>query len=381
MRANPRRYALGLAVAAAIAALAIASLALRAEPPVATGSPSALPTAIAPRVLFTHSVLLDTVPGGGPVTTSAYDSFVVVTPGGTRQSHAVAGLAVGTPVFDGRDRVAYWRRPSLTRSPLTLSGAYEVAVWEIKADRERVLLTLSDERSSGELLWSADRKSLVVPTRTAPGAAGAAQNRLLLIDAETGATRTLHTSAGDASIGPIFADPQVLVGVRGNSYVVLDAISSAVRTQTPARVPASFMGEFADFASSPDGTVLELLRRFESDSGPLRIWNVRDPRTDIAKVDQRGISDPIFWPGRTEIVFTRSAELAAVDYDSGRTRTLVSPPGATFVVAVDSGGQFALVRTDKGLQILERTDDELKARPDLPVTADPLLNPLGIYLP
>lgn len=375
------RYALALS-AAAIVVVGIAFATQRTQPPIATGEPSTgVPTAGVPQIVFSHSVLLDAVPGGGPVTTTAYDSFVVLTPGGTRRSHAVAGIAVGTPVFDGRDRVAYWRRPSLTRSPLTLSGAYEVAVWEIKADRERVLLTLTDERSNGELLWSADRKSLVVPTRTAPGVAGAAQNRLLVIDADSGATRTLHTSAGDTSIGPIFADPQVVVGVRGSSYVVLDAISGAVRSQTPARVPASFMGEWADFLSSPDGSVLELLRRFESDSGPLRIWNVRDPGTDVTQVDQRGISDPVFWPGRSEVVFTQGAQLAAVDYGSGRTRTLISPPGLTHVVAVDSGGQFALVRTDKGLQILERSNDELTARPDLPVIADSLLNALGIYRP
>lgn len=140
------------------------------------------------------------------------------------------------------------------------------------------------------------------------------------------------------------------------------------------------MGEFAEYASSPDGTVLELLRRFESDAGPLRIWNVRDPGTDVAKVDERGINDPTFWPGRTEVVFSGPTGLVTVDYRSGRTRPLVSPPGVTFLVAVESGGQFALVR-NAGFQIFERIGDELKARPDLPLTVDSTLKPLGLFRP
>lgn len=387
MRANQLRYALAATVAAAFVALAIVIAGLRAEPPVVTPSPSAAarttatPIADAPRAIFTRSVVLGGVPGGGLITTSAYDAFVILSAGRPSQSHPIAGVAVGTPVFDGRDRVAYWRRASLTPSPLALRGAYEVVVWEIKADRERVLLTLADERSNGELLWSADRKSLVVPTRTAPGSTSSIQNRLILADADTGATRVLHASSGDASLGPLFADAQVVVGIRGSSYVVLDGISGALRTQTPLRVPPSFMGEFGEFASNPDGTVLELLRRFESDSGPLRIWNIRDPSVDIAKVDQRGIWDPIFWPGRAEVVFSAASGLMAVDYRTGLTRQLVSSSAVHRIVAVESGGRFALGQTGPGLQIFERVGDELKARPDLSFAADSILHPLGLFVP
>ena len=180
-----------------------------------------------------------------------------------------------------------------------------------------------------------------MPTRSAP-AAGAAQNRLILIDADTGSTRVLHASAGDAGIDPLFADAQVVVGVRGSSYVVLDAASGAVRTQTPTRFPCTFLVECATFGSSLDGTVFELLRRFEGEAGPLRIWNVRDPGTDVAKVDERGIYDPVFWPGRTEVVFSASTGLMAVDYRSGQTRRLLSPPDVHRVLAVEAGGRFAL---------------------------------------
>lgn len=387
MRANQRRYALAAAVAAAFVALAIVTAGLRAEPLVVMPSPSAAaptpatPIADAPRAIFTRSVVLGGVPGGGLITTSAYDAFVILSAGRPSQSHPIAGVAVGTPVFDGRDRVAYWRRASLTPSPLALSGAYEVVVWEIKADRERVLLTLADERSNGELLWSADRKSLVVPTRTAPGSTSSIQNRLILADADTGATRVLHLSSGDASLGPLFADAQVVVGVQGNSYVVLDATSGAARTRTPLRVPGGFMSEYAEFASSPDGTVLELLRRFESDAGPLRLWNIRDPSVDIAKVDQRGIWDPIFWPGRTEVVFSGPTGLMAVDYRSGLTRQLVSSSGLHRIVTIESSGRYALGQTGSELQIFERVGDELKPRPDLRLTVDSILHPLGLFLP
>lgn len=374
MQADQRRYALAAAAATAFIALAIVTAVIRDQPPVATGSPSTTPPTVAvPRILFAHHVVLDTVPGGGPVVTSAYDSFEVLTPGGPRQSHAVAGVAVGTPVFDGRDRVAFWRRASITRSPLELSGAYEVVVWDMQADRERLLLVLSDERSNGELLWSADAKSLVVPTRTT--SATSSQSRLLLIDADSGATRVLHVSSGDALV-PLFADAQLVVGVRGSSYVVVDATSGAVRTQMPLRAPAA-----REFASAPDGTVLELVLRFESEAGPLRMWSSRDPATDLITVDERGITTPTFWPGRTEVVFAGPRGVMAADYRSGQTRRLVSPPDVHRVLAVEAGGRFALFLTESGNQLFERAGDELKARPDLQVTVGPTLRPLGLLLP
>jgi hypothetical protein len=381
------RNALVLAGAAAIVVSGITLATLRAELPVATAAPStATPsrsaaTAAGPRVVFVHSVVLDTIPGGGAVTTDAYDSFEVLAPGGTRQSHQIAGVAVGRPVFDGRERFAYWRRASITRPSGTISGAYEVVVWDVRSDRERVLLTLGDERSNGSLFWTADRKSVVVPTRTTTGTAGATQNGLLLFDADTGATRALLPSGDGAGVGPFYVDAQVIVGVRGSSYVVLDAASGAVRGQTPLRVVTSFLQQYAHLVSSPDGTVLELHRRFESEAGPLWIWSAKDPGTDLAKVDERGISDPIFWPGRSEVVFSGLSGLSAVDYGSGRTRPLVSPPGVRSVIAVESGGRFALVGGDAGLQIVERVDDELRARPDLQLTVGPTLTPLGVVFP
>jgi hypothetical protein len=380
-----RRGAVALAIAAAAAVIAaVGTTALRGEPETPSPGPaSAKPVAQVPRVLFAHSVVLDYVPGGGAVTTSAYDSFEVLAPDGTRQSRAIAGVAVGTPVFDGRDRVAYWRRAEMTRLPLEFRGPHDVVVWDVRSDQERVLLTLSDATAGGDLRWSVDGKLLIVPTRT--GRTGGGASRLIAIDAVSGATRVLHeSSGGSAGIGALYVDAHVLVGVRGALYVVLDLATGAVRTETRARVPSTFLVESAQFAGGPDGMVVELHRRFESEAGPLWIWNVGDPSTDVAKVDQRGISDPIFWPGRTEVVYTShetQARLAAVDYRSGRTRPLLSPPGVTFVLAVDSGGRYALVRGDAGLQIVERIDDELRPRPDLPLVGGLTLTPLGVVFP
>jgi hypothetical protein len=385
VRKDRPRIALALAAAAAVVA-ALATATLRADPPAATVAPStaapptATPIADAPRVIFTRSVVLGGVPGGGLITTTAYDAFVILSAGRPSQSHTIAGVAVGTPVFDGRDRVAYWRRGSITPPSAAVSGGYEVVVWDVRTDRERVLLTLTDERSNGELLWAADRKSLVVSTRTAPGSTSSIQNRLIIVDADTGAVRVLHVSSGDASVGPLFADAQVVVGVRGNSYIVLDATSGAVRTQTPMRVPTSFLMQSAELASGNHGNVVELHRRYESEAGPLWIWNVRDPGTDVAKVDERGIWDPIFWPGRTEVVFSGATGLMAVDYHTGLTRQLLSSPGVLRIVAVETSGRFALGQTQSALQIYERTGDDLKARPDLSFTAESLLHPLGMFL-
>jgi hypothetical protein len=374
-----RTYAAALALAAAVVVVLIAALAPRPQQPDATSTPSSTPTTALPRVLFAHHVVLDTVPGGGAMTMDAYDSFEIEATGRARQSHAIAGIAVGTPIFDGHGRVAYWRVPSLTRS-LEIPGPYELVVWDIHTDRDTVLLAPGDERPGGTVLWTADRKSLVVPTRARPATGRDTLARLLVIDADSGATRVLGAPAVDA-VAPVFADAQIVAGVRDRSYLILDAVSGAVRTQAAMRVQGTPMGEYADLASTSDGTMLELLRRFESEAGPLWIWNVRDSGKDIAKVDERGINDPIFWPGRTEIAFTRSSGLAVVDYRSGRTRPLVSPPVRIVVVAVEPGGRFALVRGDTGLQIVERVDDELRARPDLPLIAGSTLKPLGLVMP
>lgn len=375
-----QRVAIALAAAIVVTVIAaIATTTLRGEgaassAPSASASPSAA-TAQPPRVLFAHSVMLDY----GAVSTGAYDSFEVLTPGGGRLSRDVAGVAIGTPVFDGRDRVAYWRRAEMVRSPLEFRGPHDVVIWDVRTDQERVLLTLSDAVPGGDLRWSADGKSLIVPTRIGRTAGGV--SRLIAIDAASGASRLLHEASGAAVIGALYADAQVLVGVRGALYVVLDLATGTVRTETRMRVPSTFLVESAEFASGPDGMVVELHRRFESEAGPLWIWNVHDPATDVAKVDERGISEPIFWPGRTEVVFTRYAGLATVDYRSGQIRPLVGPPGITFVEAVDASGRFALIRRDAGLEIVERVDDELRARPDLQLVAGPTLTPLGIVFP
>jgi hypothetical protein len=379
MRGGRRLIAI-LAAAAAVVAFGIASLALRPEPPVATSSPSiAPPITIVPRVLYAQHVVLDTVPGGGPVITEAYESFEIEAAGRPRQSHAIAGVGIGAPIFDGRGRVAYWRVASMTRS-LEIAGPYDLVVWDIRTDRDRVVLSPRDEGPGGTVRWSADRKSLVVLTRARPATGRDRLARLLVIDAESGTTRVLGAPAVEA-VTPLFADAQIVAGIRGTSFVVLDATTGAVRTQAAMRVPGTPMGEYTNLLSSPDGTVVEVLQRFESDAGPLWIWNVRDPTKDIAKVDERGISDPVFWPGRTEVVFARSSGLAVVDYRSGRTRPLASPPGPMALVAVESGGRFALVRGDAGLRIVERVDDELRARPDLPLAVGSRLMPLGVVMP
>ena len=367
-----------LAAAAAVVAFAIASIVLRPEAPIATGSPSiAPPITIVPRILYAHYVVLDTVPGGGAVTSDAYDSFEIETAGRPRQTHAIAGVATGTPIFDGHGRVAYWRVPSMTRS-LEIAGPFDLVVWDIQSDRDRVLLTLRDEGPGGTLLWSADGKSIAATTRARPATGRDTLARLLVIDVDSGATRMLGAPAVQP-VAPIFADAQIVAGVRGGSYVVLDATTGAVRTQTAMRVPGTPIGDYTSLASSPDGTVFELLRRFESDAGPLWVWNARDPSRDVAKVDERAISDPIFWPGRTEVVFSRARGLMALDYRSGQTRPLVSTIDV-HVLAVEAGGRFALLQTDSGNQLYERIGDELRARPDLRVTVGGTHRPLGVLL-
>jgi hypothetical protein len=367
-----RRNALVLAGAAAIVALGIGLATLREDIPVASDAPpTPSPVAALPQAVFAHYVVLDQVPGGGAVVTSAFDSIELIGPGGQRQSHSIGGVALGQPLFDGRSRVAYWRRASIERPSGTISGPWELVVMDVETGRERVLPMPSEEIANGGLLWAADRKSLVVHTMTAPGASGPIRARVLLIDVDSGSSRVLNTSEADAAVGVLYVDSRIVVGVRGSSYVVLDATSGAMRAQTPQRARGTL-------TTGSDGTVLELQTRFESESGPMWIWNVHDLGTDIAMVDERGISNPTFWPGQTEVVFTRPTGVAAVDYRTGLVRPLVSP--RVGLLAVDLSGRFALVSTDAGLRIVERVGDELRARPDLAIIVGSTLSPLGIVI-
>lgn len=374
-----RRRALALTAATAVVAVAVALTARLSQQSATTDNrPTAVPIAEQVSIVLAQYLVLDRVPGGGAVTTQAFDAFLVASPGRPPLPHRVAGVAIGTPVFDGRDRVAYWRRTTLVQ-PVDIAssmGGYDLVVWEIRADRDRVLLTLSDERPNADLLWSADRASIVVATQSGASGAQDTRSRLLVIDAAGGAARTLTNGPG-ARIAPVFADAQIVAGVRESSYVVIDASSGAVRTQSPLRTPRA-----SSFVSSPDGTVFELVTRFEDAAWPLRIWNVRDPGTELATVEERqGIIAPAFWPGRSEVVFLGPAGIVAIDYRSGRTRSVVSPWDRTSVIAVEDSGRFALVRTDSGLQLVERVSDELRARPDLTPAQDQLVLPLGLFRP
>lgn len=148
MRTQRVAIALAAAMAAALIA-AIATTTLRGAPAASSApSASASPTAAAapiPRVVFAQSVVLDYVPGGGAVTTSAYDSFEVLTPGGGRQSHAISGIAVGALRF----------RRSRSRRVLASSGDDAIPTRVQRSARRR---RLGRAQGSGTGAAHADRR-------------------------------------------------------------------------------------------------------------------------------------------------------------------------------------------------------------------------------
>lgn len=315
-------------------------------------TPSGTPALAQPKLLVANRLITDRGPGGMPiVTTDAFESFEILSTSGAVKTYALSGVAVGTPVFDGRSRVAFWKRPSLA------GGAQSLAVWDIVSGLERVLLTLSDEPPGSGLLWTADSRSLILWPRT-PGSNS--QGRLMRVDPSTGDVRVIALNPLTNSVRPVFADDDVIVGVGVRGYVVIDARSGELRTEVPLRQPYA-----SEFTASPDGSVLELVRPFESSAGPLRIWSARSPSTTFATVAERGIDSPLFWPGRTEAVYTEGTGISAIDYRTGATRlvaSLAEPPG---LVVFDAAAEFLVAYDASGYLIMERSGDGLRPRTDL----------------
>jgi hypothetical protein len=294
-------------------------------------------------------MLLDQGPGGMPrVYTSAFDSFAVLSAGGTAVTYAINGVAVGTPLFDGRGRVAFWKRPALR------SGAHTLNVWEVASGRERTLLTLTDE-PPGFFVWTADAQGLVVWTRALESGAPA---RLLHIDPSSGQIRVIMEIS--LALGAVYADDAVIVGVAADRYVVIDARSGRVRLEAPRRAPLA-----SEFKASDDGAVLELVHNFESEAGPMRVWSAPDPPRTLATVAERGTAWPHFWPGRGEVVYTGRAGISAVSYRTGATRLLAGLAEPPSLLGFDATGDYLVTRDSAGYLILERHGDDLRPRTDL----------------
>jgi hypothetical protein len=337
---------------ATVVIVAAGILSMRAIQPVAA-SPSVSPptTEARPYLLLAHRAVIDTGPGGTPiVVTQAFDAFRILAADGSRTDHALSGVAVGSPAFDGASRVAYWSRTTVN------SGTYRLAVWSVTTRQERTLLTLADEAPSGDPVWTADGRAVIAATRTAAGD----HVRMLRVDAAGAGSTVVADTPAAVAIGPIYADESVIVGLRAQSYVVLDARTGQVRSETPVRQPRA-----SEFIATRAGTVAELVRTFEAEPGPLRIWAAASPDKTLAAVEQRGIDTPLFWPGRSEVVFVRGTTVDAIDYLSGATRTVVDGSDSVRLLAFDISGDLLAVQTGNRITVFERSGADLHVRTDL----------------
>jgi hypothetical protein len=310
----------------------------------ATATPSAVPTVAAsgPHLIAAHRIVTDSVPGGGAVVTQAFDSFRVVSATGVASDSMISGVAVGTPVFDGASRVAYWARTSLS------SGAHRLMVWDTTTRQERVLLSLGAEGIAGDPLWTSDGRSLIVSVRNAAGD----RVRLTRVDAETAVVTLLsETSVADA-LGPIYADDAIVVGLRAQgAYVVLDARTGKQSSATPLRMPRA-----TEFIAGRSGVVLELVRAFEGESGPLRIWRASNPGVTVATIDERGITTPLYWPATGEVVYVRGHTVYAFSPTAAATRVLaVFAPQveAPWLVGFNSSGDSLVIRNGDRFRALK----------------------------
>jgi hypothetical protein len=334
-------------------------------PSPAAASPSPAPTspAASARLVTAHRAVLDTGPGGMPtVVTQTFDAFSILAPDGTSTNYPIAGVALGTPTFDGHGRVAYWARTSVT------SGVFRLAVWDLATRQERTLLTLADDRPAGEPIWTGDGRALIAASKAGD------RTRLLRLTADGTASAVIRDPAPDGLI-LVYADDAVIVGFHSGTYVVLDARSGQTIRQTPMRQPVASV-----MTANAGGVVWERVRPFESETGPLRVWPATDPTQTLATIEQRGVETPLFWPGRTEIVFVRGNSVYSLNYGTGAMRELLTFPDAPRLVAFDPTGTILVVKPGSGFAAFERAGDGFNERKDLrfaSVSSD-LYEPLGL---
>lgn len=215
-------------------------------------------------------------------------------------------------------RVAYWREAG---------AAYELVIWDSGSPTVRVLATEPELMPWATPVWTEDGASIVTTVATAPSAAppGAppARGRLDIRGASGGVARTLMTFAGEYPIVALFADADIVAGLRSGrtnmTYIVLDAKTGGHRSTTSAAT-FRFSG-----AAAKGRVAWGLIGEFESTMpGTLRVWPVEDYGREAARVEVPGPGIPLAWPGRSEVAFSTSTpgrdEIRALDYASGSAR-------------------------------------------------------------
>jgi hypothetical protein len=262
-----------------------------------------------------------------------------------RVADAGAPITVQVAIDPARRRVAYWREAR--------GGGFELVVWEIGNTTIRVMASESDLAPWTVPLWTTDGEAIITTVATAPSAAppGAApaRGRLEILSVPGGTRRTLTEFAAEYPIVALFADRDVITGLRlgttAMTYVALDANSGSLRTTADAET-FRFFG-----AATQARMAWGLIGEFESTKpATLRVWEVADYGREVARVEVPGPGIPLAWPGRSEIAFSSFTpgghEIRALDYASGLSRTVgVMGPGGSPLGFSGDGSALLLSRS------------------------------------
>jgi len=372
MGARPRITRLRAATLGTVFGIVIGTSAVVTLIPSAPGGPVASsPSATArhaPSLLMGRRVVI----GGttmASVVTDAIDAFEIVGPDGSSRGFPLSGVAIGTPSFDGEDRLAYWSRQSVD------GGEYRLAIWSAATHDARVIFEEPGVLPGGAPVWTADGRAVIVGVRR--DCVG--PTRVFRVNVDGSGAVMLTGAPALIGLNAIYFDDDIIlidrlqavsvpprstcaasVGSPVGSYAVLDARTGAVR-KVVAHAPSA-----RELHVSRSGVVAELTLHFESASHPLRVFAAAQPDVDLVSYDDpRGITSPYFWPGRTELVFTQDGGITALDYTSSSLRSFAVPVPGAVVAGFDPTGQSLMLRTDAGYAVAERSGDDLHLRADV----------------
>ena len=270
-------------------------------------------------------------------------------------------------------RVAYWREAA---------GGFELAIWDGSSPAVKVITRESDLIPWAAPLWTVDGDNIVTTVAIAPSAAppGAvpARGRIDFLSPSGGAARTLATFANEYPIVALYGDRDIVTGFRiGNknmAYVVLDAKTGTVRSETSA---SGFL-----FSGTQGRMAWGLISEFESTKpATLRVWPVDDYGREVARVDVLGAGIPVGWPGRSEIAFSSHTpgrdEIRALDYANGSSRIAgvvglggsplgFSSDGSSLLLYQSTPSPYFLARTLADGTLGPLTPYRVTGRPDNP---------------
>lgn len=241
---------------------------------------------------------------------------------------------------------AYWRPTDESRS------SFDLVVWRFLGDRLTVLATIRGEAPWAGPIWSSNGEELISAITTAearPPSLPPASSRLIALKT-TGSLREIARYTNQFPPVPVIAGPDFVGGLtrptgdRSGSYVVIDGRSGRVVREAAAE-------RFRTQVGDPTGDAVLGIARPQEAAGPatLRVWKGSDYGAELARLQLGEVTEGIFRPGRSEIVFGVATggrfEMQILDHRSGTSRSALRSTDRITPLAFDAGGRWLLVET------------------------------------